>query len=263
VDPSFSRLNMLYGNAFSERVHKQEIILFGIGGVGSWCAEALVRSGVKKLTLVDSDLVCVTNINRQVQATRENIGMVKVEALRSILMSINPDAYITIHQTIYDKTSAPHFNLDYYDYTLDAIDSLSSKVELIVQAEKADTTFFSSLGASNRVNPAKVRSASIWKTEKCRLGRFVRKRLRKRGYTGDFQAVYSCEEPSQPFEAQIGCGTGECLCPKNAQSENEDAFAHEWCSQKAQINGSVVTVTATFGMHLASLVLNDIAQSSD
>lgn len=251
-------MELLAGPQAVPALARARVILFGVGGVGSWCAEGLVRSGVGHLTIVDSDLVCVTNVNRQVQALHSTVGRVKVTALARRLRDINPDAEIVALQTVYDKSTAPHYSLEKFDYVVDAIDSLSPKVELAIQACASSARFYSSLGASSRLDPTKIRVASVWKTEKCRLGRFVRKRLRKRGFSGDYLCVYSAEEQMVPWEGQTGCGTGVCLCP--GRSVDDDGEEHEWCSSKAQINGSVVHITATFGFFLSGLVVNDILQ---
>jgi len=190
----FSRLELLVGPECVAALAGARVIVFGVGGVGSWCAEALVRSGIHRLTIVDSDVVCVTNINRQLPATSATVGMPKVDVLADRLREINPNAEITALQRVYNRETKGDFDLGAYDYVIDAIDSLSGKVELIISASEAGATLFSALGAACKINPALARVSSIWKSDKCKLGRFVRKRLRRRGFKGDFLCVWSGEE---------------------------------------------------------------------
>lgn len=259
MNPSFDRMQLLTGRETLECLGRTRVIIFGVGGVGSWCAEALVRSGVGTLTMVDSDLICRTNINRQVQATVETVGKVKVTELAKRLRQINPDALITARQEIYERDGAPKFELHTYDYVIDAIDSLSAKVDLIMSATEAGAKVFTALGASCKIDPANIRVSSLWKSQGCHLGKFVRKRLRKRKFTGDPLCVYS-EEVLEPFTRESTCGTGNCMCPKTAPltDDEEEALVHEWCSSKKQINGSAVHITGTFGFFLAGLVVQDV-----
>ena len=255
--PRFHRLQLITGKAGLDALARTRVIIFGVGGVGSWTAEALTRSGIGHLTIVDSDLVCVTNTNRQIQATTATVGQPKVAVLRERLQTINPDAEIIACEMVYDKTTANQFDLSSYDYVIDAIDSLSCKVELIANALKADTVLFSSLGAACKLDPTRIHVSSIWKTRGCRLGRFVRKRLRSRGIRDTFLCVYSDELiPGQ--EGDIGCGTGDCVCPKNRNLDGDTVDAHEWCGSKQQINGSAAHITGIFGFYLCGLVMQDV-----
>lgn len=250
----FNRLELLTGKDALNHINSSSVIIFGIGGVGSWCAEALIRSGIENLTIVDSDRICITNINRQIQATSKTVGMVKVEVLRDRLLLINPHASIHAIEKVYDRSTAESFNLANYNYCIDAIDSLSNKVELIVHAYNSGCKLFSALGASCKLDPSRIRSSSIWKSEGCHLGRFVRKRLRRRNFTGDFTCIFS-DELLENKGSSAGCGTAKCFCPK---SDTIDNPAHEWCSLKKQINGSIVHITGIFGFYLAGLVMQDI-----
>jgi tRNA A37 threonylcarbamoyladenosine dehydratase len=238
------------------------VILFGVGGVGSWAAEALVRSGIGTLTMVDSDAVCVTNINRQVQATSKTVAMPKTVELARRLKEINPDAAITGLQTIFDKDTADRFNLAGYDYVLDAIDSLSNKVELIVRASESGAKVYTALGASCKLDATRIKVSSLWSSHGCPLGKLVRKRLRQRGFHGEVTCIYSSEIlPLQ--EAGSVCGTGNCHCPKAVvAADGTMDEVHEWCSSKKQINGSAVHITGTFGFMLAGLVLEDVYAKS-
>jgi tRNA A37 threonylcarbamoyladenosine dehydratase len=263
-DPSFNRLQMVTGEAALSRLQQTSVILFGVGGVGSWCAEALVRSGIGRLVIVDSDLVCRTNINRQVQATSTTVGKVKVDELAARLRAINPDAEIVPRQEIYQRGDAGKFALASYDYVLDAIDSLSAKVDLIAEAVEAGATVYTALGASCKLDPTQIKVAPLWKTHGCPLGKLVRKRLRYRKFAGNPLAVYSAE--LLPLhEGNLSCGGGgACICPKTApkKEDGEEALVHEWCSSKMQINGSAVHITGTFGFFLAGLVIQDVVKKA-
>jgi len=257
-NPSFQRLEILTGAKGLMGLSDAKVIVFGVGGVGGFCAEALARSGVGAITLVDSDVVCITNINRQVQALRSTVGKSKVGLLAERLRDINPEATITPMQTIFNRSAAPSFGLEQYHYAIDAIDSLSNKVDLIIAAHAAGARVFTALGASNKIDPLQIRIASLWDSQGCPLGRYVRKRLRRKGFSGAVTCVYS-KENMPLHDVQSSCGSGQCLCPKSVISEDGDTEdAHEWCSTKKQINGSMVHVTGTFGFFLAGCVIQDI-----
>jgi tRNA threonylcarbamoyladenosine dehydratase len=253
--PSLQRLELLVGAPAIEKLAATRVIVFGLGGVGSWCAEALVRSGIGTLAIVDSDVVCVTNINRQVQAMPSTVGKSKCAELAERLRAIQPLAAITEISGVFDKTTAGEFDLGMYDYVIDAIDSLSAKVDLIIRASQSKAKVYSALGASNKLDPTQIAVASLWDSYNCRLGKFVRKRLRRRGFNGEVTCIYSPEE-RRPFKGNSVCGTGNCLCPKATE---DGQSPHEWCSSKKQINGSAVHITGTFGFLLAGLVIQDVA----
>ena len=237
-----------------------KVIIFGVGGVGSWCAEGLVRSGIGHLTIVDSDRVCITNINRQMMATSKTIGMVKVEALKERLQEINPDLEITTIQAIYSQETASLFDLDSYDYVIDAIDSLKDKAALILHATRSKCKFFSSMGAALKCDPLKIEVEEFWKVRGCPLARALRQRFKKRKEfpKKKFQCVFS-EEVLRNKGHDSSCGTERCVCPKTEKAPGDPSLAnHEWCSSKAQINGSLMHITAIFGLTLAGLIINDI-----
>jgi tRNA A37 threonylcarbamoyladenosine dehydratase len=262
TNPAFHRLELLTGKQGLEALGKSRVIIFGIGGVGSWCAEALVRSGIGSLTIVDSDVVCVTNINRQVQATSKTVGKSKTAELGKRLREIQPCAAIVEIHKVFNKTTADDFDLGSFDYIIDCIDSLSSKVELIIRAFASGAKVFTSLGASCKLDPSQIRVGSLWDSYNCPLGKFVRKRLRRRGFSGEVSCVFSPEEMALESGTSI-CGTGQCMCPKFAIDDEESLVeAHEWCSSKKQINGSVVHITGIFGFTLAGLVVQDIVQKA-
>lgn len=255
----FHRTELLYGSQRMEDMATKKVIIFGIGGVGSWCAESLVRSGINNITIVDSDRVCVTNVNRQLQATSKTVGQVKTEALKARLLEINPSANITSLQKIYCKENHTDFDLESYDYIIDAIDSLANKIHLIQTATKTDSVFISSMGAALKVDPTRVKVDTFWNVKGCPLARRIRKMLRRNDMpTKEFLCVYS-DEQLENMEADSTCGTEKCLCPKTEHGPGDpDLVNHEWCSLKAAINGSMAHITAVFGFTMAGLVLQHI-----
>lgn len=264
-NPIFNRTELLVGHEAMERIASARVIVFGVGGVGSWCAESLVRSGVGHLTVVDSDRVCVTNVNRQLMATMHTVGQVKVEALRERLLQINPQADIQAVQEIYSPVSHDSFHLEDYDYVVDAIDSLSNKMELIVRCtERRDgmPTLFSSMGAALKMDPTQVRVSEFWEVDGCPLAAALRRRMRRqRRFPGKkFKCVWSPEVLENRGRVQ-GCGTAACLCPKNIHGgARPDLDEHEWCSSKAQINGTMAHITAIMGFTLAGLIIKDLTR---
>lgn len=211
-----------------------KVIQFGIGGVGSWCTEALVRAGIDNLTIVDCDVVSASNINRQLIATTKTIGMAKVEVMKERLLDINPDARITAIKERYCAETADQFNLDEYDYVIDAIDSLADKALLILRACESEARLISSMGAAGKTDPQKVRVAEFWKVNVCPLARALRNRFKKAKTfpAKKFMAVYSEELPAQKIDSTtLDTGTRLQLKP-------------------------FVQVTATFGMHMAAEVIN-------
>lgn len=243
-----------------ERLSNAKVIIFGVGGVGSWCAEALVRSGVGNLTIVDSDRVCITNINRQLMATTRTVGEVKAEALKDRLLSINPRLKIDARQEIFSKETADGFNLENYDVIIDCIDSLKDKAYLIELGTRMPGRFYSSMGAALKLDPSKVRIAEFWKVKGCPLARALRQKFKrqKRYPAKKFQCVFS-EEVLANKGAGATCGTEKCMCPKSNDAPGDAALAnHEWCSSKARINGSLMHITAMFGMMIAGLVIEDV-----
>ena len=255
----FNRAQLLLGSDAMERLGSIKVIIFGVGGVGSWCAESLVRSGSSDLTVVDSDRVCITNISRQLMATVKTVGQVKVEALKDRLLTINPMAEIDARQQIFSEETADSFCLDSYDYIIDAIDSLKDKRLLIEMACNTKAVFFSSMGAALKMDPTRIKVAEFWKVEGCPLARALRQRFKrlKRKPARKFLCVYS-DELLENKGHNASCGTEKCMCPKAKNGPGDAALLnHEWCSSKAQINGSLMHITAIFGMTIAGLVVKD------
>lgn len=258
----FNRTRLLLGEERMKKTGALKIIIFGVGGVGSWCAEALVRSGVSRLTIVDSDRVCITNINRQLMATTRTVGMVKVEALRERLLEINPKADIVALQAIFCEDTVNDFHLEDYDVIIDCIDSLKDKALLILTATRMPGRFYSSMGAALKMDPTRVQVAEFWKVKGCPLARALRQRFKRRKEfpAKKFLCVFS-DEVLENLGAAEGCGTEKCLCPKGDDAPGrEDLAHHEWCSSKAQINGSLMHITAIFGLTIAGLVLRDVSK---
>lgn len=240
----FGRSELLLGGDTMERIAHKRVIIFGVGGVGSWCAEGLIRNGIKQLTIVDNDSVCVTNINRQLMATTKTVGQVKVDVLKERLLSINPHAEITALNKTFTEETAEEFQLDSYDYIIDAIDSLKDKALLILLACKTKAKFFSSMGAALKIDPSRIKVAEFWKVHGDPLARAIRKKFKSKKTLPQrkFQCVYSDE-----LLTNIGSNS---ICEEELANSN-----------KAQINGSLVHITAIFGFTLAALVTQDITVS--
>ena len=255
----FQRTQLLLGKSFIEKASEKRVIIFGIGGVGSWCAESLVRSGIGHLTIVDSDRVCITNINRKLMATAKTVGKVKTEVLRERLLEINPKADIVALQKIYSPETSESFALESYDFIIDGIDSLSNKVHLLQTATKTSATLFSSMGAALKMDPTRIKVAEFWKVQGCPLGAALRSRIKKSGgVSKKFMCVYSDELLENKGENE-SCGTDKCMCTKSLHGPGDpDLVGHEWCSLKAKINGTTSYMPAMFGMTIAGLVVQAI-----
>lgn len=238
-----SRSTLLLGSETIESLRHIKVIILGVGGVGSWAAEALVRTGLIHLTIVDSDRVAVSNINRQLPATVDTVGELKVEVLRKHLLTVNPDAVIAAMPQAFTPENANSFNLGEYDYVIDAIDSLQCKAALIntVTAMKG-VKLFSSMGAALKLDPTRVRVAEFWKVQGCPLARALRQRFKRSGQLPrrKFKCVYSDE------------------LVENRHTATPTPGGSQWDAAKAAINGSLLQVTGTFGFTLASLVINDL-----
>ena len=223
------------GDDAMSRIAEKRVIIFGVGGVGSWCAESLVRSGIRKLTIVDSDCVSVTNINRQLMATTKTVGQVKVDALKERLLAINPSAEITALQQVFSADTASQFGLEGYDYIIDAIDSLKDKALLILLACQSKAKLFSSMGAALKLDPTRIKTAEFWKVTGDPLARALRNRFKrdKQFPKRKFQCVFSDE-----------------------LLENKKPIAPE-----DKGNGSIVHITAIFGLMLSGLVVQDAVKT--
>lgn len=243
----FNRTELLLGKETTDSIAHKRVILFGVGGVGSWCAESLVRSGIHRLTIVDSDCVCATNINRQLIATTETIGRPKVEVLKERLLSINPEAEINALQQVYCAETAESFHIETYDYVLDAIDSLENKALLIREACDSPATLFASMGAALKMDPLKIDIAEFWKVKGCPLAKALRNKFKR-----------SKQFPSKKFQ----CVYSEELLENRGELLPDDASAplaeNDWHAAKVHTNGTIAHTTAIFGFMLAGLVVQDI-----
>jgi tRNA A37 threonylcarbamoyladenosine dehydratase len=239
VNPLFQRLSLITGADGLEKIFRANALVFGAGGVGSWCAEALVRSGIGRIGIIDFDTVCDSNVNRQVQATTLTLGLPKADVLKQRLLEINPGCEVTAWNEEFDRESADRFGIEKACYVIDAIDTLKQKLDLIEITCAAGVRLFSSMGMARKMDPARIKIRDIWNTRDCALARLVRQGLRKRGFSSSFTVVYSDEK--LPMRAET--------VPDNGAESG---------GGKKIINGSAVTVTACAGMILASLVLRDI-----
>lgn len=245
MEEIFQRGERLLGTEVMNLLAEKRVIVFGVGGVGSWCAEGLVRSGIHHLTIVDSDCVSVTNINRQLMATSHTVGLPKVNVLRDRLLEINPNAEIIAMEDVYSEESAESFHIEDYDYVIDAIDSLKDKAHLILNATEKGVTLYSSMGAALKLDPMKISVAEFWDVKGCPLGAALRRRFKKNKTfpKHKFKCVYSDE------------------LLENQGAETDMNLSGTWDIQKAQINGSLVHITAIFGFTLCSLVVQDVVKS--
>lgn len=244
MDPIFNRATLLLGEATMKRLAAARVIVFGIGGVGSWCAESLIRSGLGHLTIVDNDVVCSSNINRQLMATTRTVGQPKVEALKEHLLEVNPEADITTLQQTFTEATAADFDLDKYDYVIDAIDSLRDKALLIEQACRSRAQLFSSMGAALKIDPTRIRVAEFWKVQGDPLARALRNLFKRQG-----------RRPRRKFKCVF---SDELLKNQTETAAENEATANP----KAHTNGSLMHITAIFGCTLAGLVLQDICKEA-
>ena len=244
----FSRTELLLGAAAMKRLERAHIAVFGIGGVGGYTAEALVRSGIGTIDLIDDDKVCLTNLNRQIFATRSTIGMDKTEAAKMRLLDINPKCKIILHKTFYMPETAAQFDFSQYDYVVDAIDTVTGKIELILQAQKCGTPIISCMGTGNKLDPTALEVADIYATSVCPLARVMRHELRKRDVKA-LKVVYSKEPPLMPIEdIENSCRTN-CICPPGTART---------CTIRRQVPGSTSFVPPTAGMILAGEIIKDL-----
>ena len=244
----FSRTELLLGKDAMEKLAASRVAVFGIGGVGGYTVEALARSGIGAIDIIDDDKVCLTNINRQIIATRKTIGKYKVDVAEERILDINPDAAVRKYKTFYMPDTADQFDFTEYDYIVDAIDTVTGKIELAVDAQKAGTPIISSMGAGNKLNAAGFEVADIYKTSVCPLAKVMRRELKKRNIK-KLKVVYSKEPPMTPIESkEISCKSN-CVCPPGTARN---------CNQRRQVPGSVAFVPSVVGLIIAGEVVNDL-----
>lgn len=247
----FSRTELLLGTQGMERLQHAKVAIFGIGGVGGFTAEALARSGVGAFALFDDDRICLTNINRQIIATRKTVGKKKVEVMRDRILEINPKAEVELHETFYGAENASEFDLSAYDYVVDAIDTVSSKLLLIQQAKAAGTRVISCMGAGNKLDPTQFEVTDIYKTSVCPLARVMRNELRKRKIDS-LKVVYSKEPARTPIDNEENSCKHNCICPPNTKRK---------CTVRRQVPGSISFVPSVAGLILAGEVVKDLTNA--
>lgn len=244
----FSRTELLIGHEGLDKLSKSRVAVFGIGGVGGYAVEALVRSGLGTVDLIDDDKVCITNVNRQLYATRKTVGKYKVDVAKERILEINPDAIVNTHQTFYTPETASQFNFSKYDYVIDAIDTVVGKLSLIEKSKEYSVPIICAMGAGNKLDPTRFEVADISKTSVCPLARVIRTELKKRKIK-DVKVVYSKEPPIKPLEdMSISCRS-HCVCPPGTVRK---------CTVKHQIPGSIAFVPPVVGLIIAGEVIKDL-----
>ena len=246
----FSRTRLIFGIEAMEKLSQARVAVFGIGGVGSYTAETLVRSGIGAIDLIDDDRICLTNLNRQLFATRDTVGQHKVDVAEKRIRSINPDCKVITHKTFYMPDTKDLFDFTEYDYIVDAIDTVKGKLELVMNSKASETPIISSMGAGNKVNAAAFEVADIYETSVCPLARVMRYECRKRGIDS-LKVVYSKEKPIRPLEdMSISCRK-HCICPPGTARK---------CTQRRDIPGSTAFVPSAAGLIIAGEVIKDLIE---
>ena len=245
----FSRTQLLLGPEAMEYLSRCRVAVFGIGGVGGYAVEALVRSGIGALDLIDDDRVCLTNLNRQLHATRKTGGKYKVDAAEERIREINPDCAVRTYKTFYMPDTRDRFDFSQYDYVIDAIDTVTGKLALVEQAQKDNVPIISAMGAGNKTDPAAFRVADIYKTSVCPLARVMRSECRKRGIR-HLKVVYSTEQPIRPLEDPAISCRAHCICPPDTRK----------CTVRRDIPGSTAFVPAAAGLIIAGEVVMDLCR---
>ena len=243
----FSRTELVIGKEAVEKLHKSKVAIFGIGGVGSFVVEGLVRAGVENFVLIDDDRVCLTNLNRQIIATRKTIGKPKVEVAKERILDINPKANVETHQEFFMPESDEILD-ESVDYVVDAVDTVTAKVEIIVRAKKLNIPVISCMGTGNKLDPTKFEVTDIYKTSMCPLAKVLRKELRKRNIN-TLKVVYSKEEQIKPKESDENSCKTNCICPPGTKRK---------CSIRNQVPGSISFVPSVAGLIIAGEVVKDL-----
>lgn len=244
----FSRTQLLLGREAMDRLANARVAVFGIGGVGGYVCEALIRSGVEAFDLIDDDKVCLTNLNRQIIATRKTVGKYKAEVMMERMLEINPNADIRVHKSFFLPENSNEFNFEEYDYVVDAVDTVTAKIEIIMKAQSLNIPVISAMGAGNKLDPSAFKVADIYDTKVCPLARVMRRELKKRNVK-KLKVVYSEEKPKRPIEdMSISCRTN-CICPPGA--------AHK-CTERRDIPGSTAFVPSVAGLIIAGEIVKDL-----
>ena len=245
----FSRTQLLIGKPGMEKLYAARVAVFGVGGVGGYTVEALARSGVGTLDLIDDDKVCLTNINRQILATRKTVGQYKVDVAEQRIHEINPDCVVNTYKVFYMPETQDQFDFAQYDYVVDAIDTVTGKLALIQQAKAAGTQVISCMGAGNKMDPTRLEVADLYQTSVCPLARVMRSECRKRGID-HLKVVYSKEPALTPMDdSTISCRS-HCICPPGTARK---------CTQRRAVPGSNAFVPSVAGLIIAGEVIKDLA----
>ena len=247
----FSRTEIIFGKTAMEKIFNSRVAVFGIGGVGSYTVEALVRSGIGAVDIFDDDRICLTNINRQLFATRDTVGKYKVDVAEERLLAINPKVKITKHNIFFTKENANDFDFSEFDYIVDAIDTVTGKIALVEKANENKIPIISAMGAGNKIDPTKFEVTDIYKTEVCPLAKVMRYELKKRGIK-KLKVVYSKEIPKRQKSSDTVCNEKNCICPKDTKRK---------CTVRRQIPGSNAFVPPVVGLIIAGEVIKDLTKN--
>ena len=244
----FSRTELLFGKEAMDKLAGSKVAVFGIGGVGGYVCEALVRSGVGAFGLIDDDKVCLTNLNRQIIATRSTVGKYKTDVMRDRMLDINPKVEVEVHKCFFLPENADDFPWDSYDYVVDAVDTVTAKIALVMKCKEKNIPIISSMGAGNKLDGSQFKVADIYKTKVCPLAKVMRRELKKRGVK-KLKVVYSEEIPTRPIEDMAISCRNNCICPPGAEHK---------CTERRDIPGSVAFVPSVAGLIIAGEVAKDL-----
>lgn len=244
----FSRTELLFGKDKMEVLNSAHVAVFGIGGVGGFAVEALVRSGISHIDIIDDDKVCLTNLNRQIIAARSTVGKYKVDVMKERILDINPQAEVNVFKCFYLPETKNLFDFKKYDYVVDAVDTVTAKIQLILQAKEAGTRIISCMGAGNKIDPLKFQVADISETSVCPLARVMRHECKKRGIK-NVKVVFSTEKPRRPIEDMSIRFRTNCICPSGTKHK---------CTQRRDIPGSTAFVPSVAGLIIAGEILKDL-----
>lgn len=244
----FSRTELLFGKEAMDKMAGSKVAVFGIGGVGGYVCEALVRSGVGAFDLIDDDKVCLTNLNRQIIATRSTVGKYKTDVMRDRMLDINPNVEVEVHKCFFLPENADDFPWDSYDYVVDAVDTVTAKIALVMKCKEKNIPIISSMGAGNKLDGSQFKVADIYKTKVCPLAKVMRRELKKRGVK-KLKVVYSEEIPTRPIEDMAISCRNNCICPPGAEHK---------CTERRDIPGSVAFVPSVAGLIIAGEVAKDL-----
>lgn len=244
----FSRTELLFGKEAMDKLAGSKVAVFGIGGVGGYVCEALVRSGVGAFDLIDDDKVCLTNLNRQIIATRSTVGKYKTDVMRDRMLDINPKVEVEVHKCFFLPENTDDFPWDSYDYVVDAVDTVTAKIALVMKCKEKNIPIISSMGAGNKLDGSQFKVADIYKTKVCPLAKVMRRELKKRGVK-KLKVVYSEEIPTRPIEDMAISCRNNCICPPGAEHK---------CTERRDIPGSVAFVPSVAGLIIAGEVAKDL-----